>query len=222
MRKIILLIICLSFVINKTQAQNSADKKLGTWYMYNGSHKVSDKFALKTMAHFRYYEVASEFQQEIYRLGVNYKLNSTINLTLGYSFVNTDTSYKIPSSTINEHRIYEDFNISSKIKKINLSHRIRLEHRFLNSSDSHWFRYNLNASYPISDEWSFYAFNEIFLNIDKSKRFVQNWTGAGFLHKLNSTLKIKAGYFQIKLPNNTFKRLQIGVILNTNHTKNKK
>jgi hypothetical protein len=29
--------------------------------MFNGSKKISDKIALKTMAHFRYLEVASEF-----------------------------------------------------------------------------------------------------------------------------------------------------------------
>ncbi len=218
MRKILLLI-CLCFIISKAKAQSSAEDKLGTWYMYNGSHKLSDKFGLKTMAHFRYYELTEEFQQEIYRLGLNYQLNSKVNFTLGYSFVNTDTSYKTPSSTVNENRIYEDLNISSKLKKINLSHRIRLEHRFLNSTTSHWFRYNLNASYPISNNWSFYVFNEIFLNIDQSKRFVQNWTGAGFLHKLNNTIKLKAGYFQIKTPNEVLKRLQLGIIVNTDFSK---
>lgn len=218
MKKIsILLLLCL--LSYKVKAQNAAEKELGAWYMYNGSHKMSEKFAVKTMAHFRYFEIANEFQQEIYRLGFNYKLNPKMNVTLGYSFVNTDPSYTTPSSTVNEHRIYEDLNISGKIKKFNLKHRIRLEHRFLNSTTSQWFRYNLNVGYPISDVWSVYAFNEIFLNIDRSKRFVQNWTGAGFIHKLNNTVKLKAGYFQIKTPNAVFKRLQFGVILNTNHTK---
>ncbi|NJN50209.1 MAG: hypothetical protein HC798_03260, partial [Polaribacter sp.] len=25
--------------------------QLGTWYMFNGKHKISEKFALETMAH---------------------------------------------------------------------------------------------------------------------------------------------------------------------------
>jgi len=30
--------------------------------MYNGSDKLSERYSLKTMAHFRYFELASEFQ----------------------------------------------------------------------------------------------------------------------------------------------------------------
>ena len=210
----------VSLTYNQTRAQN-AENKLGAWYMYNGSHQLSEKISLKTMAHFRYYEVAGEFQQEIYRLGINYKFNSKVNFTVGYSFVSTDVAYRIPSTNVNENRIYEDLNISGKIKKFNLKHRIRLEHRFFNSTSSHWFRYDLNVSYPISEKWSVYAYNELFLNIDESKRFVQNWTGGGFIHKLNSSLKFKLGYFYQKLPNAGFNRLQLGIVLNTNHIKNK-
>ena len=209
------------FYFTTTKAQN-ADKQLGAWYMYNGSHKIADKFAIKTMAHFRYYEVLSEFQQEIYRLGLNYTISPKVNFTVGYSYVNTDTEFKISSRNLEEHRLYEDFNISGKLKDLKLRHRLRFEHRFFNTFSSHWFRYDLNANYPISKNWSVYAFNEIFLNIDKSKKIVQNWTGAGFLHKLNTNLKIKLGYFYQKFPDNVFHRLQIGIILNTNHLKNKK
>lgn len=218
MKKIFILFSIITFGI-KVNAQESATDKLGAWYMYNGSHKISEDFSLKTMAHFRYYELASEFQQEIYRLGINYTFNPKFNLTLGYSYVNTDTSYGNPSNYVKEHRIYEDFNFKGKLKDFNLRHRIRLEHRFLDSSTSNWFRYDLNVNYPLSNNWSLYAFNEIFLNIDKSKRFVQNWTGTGVLYKLNENLKFKLGYFYIKLPEDGFHRMQFGVILNTNHIK---
>ena len=80
---------------------------------------------------------------------------------------------------------------------------------------------DLNLSYPLSKNWNAYVFNELFLNLDRGKRFVQNWTGAGLVHTISKSLKFKMGYFQIKLPNSTFKRLQLGIILNTNHTKNK-
>ncbi|MFT6698805.1 MAG: hypothetical protein ACJAVD_000289 [Porticoccaceae bacterium] len=206
------------------QAQSSADKKLGTWYMYNGSHKISDKIALKTMAHFRYFEVASEFQQEIYRFGINYSITPKINLTIGTSYATADVAYNSPSNNLYEYRFYEDLNVSSKWGKLIAKHRFRLEHRFIHKNSTQdatqsWIRYNLNLSTPISKKWSIYAFNELFLNLDRGNRFSQNWTGAGFLHQLNKNLKLKLGYFQIKLPNNTLKRLQLGVILNTNHTK---
>ncbi len=31
----------------KTQGQKSPENQLGTWYMYNGSHKLSEKLFLK-------------------------------------------------------------------------------------------------------------------------------------------------------------------------------
>ena len=212
------------FIFCKIQAQSSAKDKLGTWYMYNGSHKVSDKFAIKTMAHFRYYEVTSEFQQEIYRLGANYSFNPKTNLTLGLAYSTGDLNYDASSANLYEYRFYEDLNLKSNWWKFNASHRIRLEHRFIHKNRTEdvtqsWVRYNLNIAYPLSKKWSVYVFNELFLNLDRGKRFAQNWTGAGLLHKLNKNLKFKMGYFQIKSPTKVLKRLQLGVILNTDFTK---
>ena len=208
----------------KIQAQTSAENKLGTWYMYNGSHKLSDKFALKTMAHFRYFELASEFQQEIYRLGANYTFNHKTNLTVGLSYATGDLDYNVPSVHLYEYRFYEDLNLKSKWRKFNANHRFRLEQRFIHKNLTtnqfqNWIRYNLNISYPISEKWNVYIFNELFLNLNKSKTFAQNWTGAGFIHKLNRNLKLKMGYFQIKSSTRILKRLQLGVILNTDFTK---
>ena len=190
----------------KIQAQNSAENKLGTWYMFNGSHKISDKFAIKTIAHFRYYELTSQFQQEIYRLGANYTFNKKTNLTLGLSYSTADLDYNIPSVHLYEYRFYEDLNLKSLWNKFTGKHRIRLEQRFIHkdlvtNQFQNWIRYNLNISYPISEKWNVYIFNELFLNLNKSKTFAQNWTGAGFLYKLNKKIKLKAGYFQIKQPN---------------------
>ncbi len=219
LKKILLCFFVLSATLTKAQ---QSDQQLGAWYMYNGSHKIADKFAIKTMAHYRYYEVLGEFQQEIYRLGLNYTINPKINFTVGYSYVNTNTEFKVYSNILEEHRFYEDLNLKGKLNNIKLRHRLRFEHRFFNSTSSHWFRYDLNANYPITKSWSVYAFNELFLNIDKSKRFVQNWTGAGFLHQINQQLKLKLGYFYQKLPDKGFHRLQFGIILNTNHLNNQK
>lgn len=217
---------CLSLVFTKIQAQKSADKQLGTWYMYNGSHKISEKYSLKTMAHLRYFELASEFQQEIYRLGINYIFNPKSNLTLGVSYSTGDLAYDTSSIDLYESRLYEDLNLKSIWRKFTAKHRIRLEQRFIHKNITidqfqNWVRYDLNISYPLSKVWSAYVFNELFLNLNKSKRFAQNWTGAGFLYKLNNHIKLRAGYFQIKLPNTVLKRLQLGLILNTNFTKKK-
>ena len=223
MKKIIILFV-LSLLCSKIQAQNSAEKKLGTWYMFNGTHKLSERTALKTMAHLRYFETASEFQQEIYRLGFNYSLTPKTNLTFGASYATADTAYDIPSNNLYEFRLYEDLNLKSKWRKFNAKHRIRFEHRFIHKNlienvTQNWVRYNLNISYPVSKKWSAFIFNELFLNLDKGKSFNQNWTGTGFLYTLNNSVKLKTSYFQIKSPTGVLKRLQLGIILNTSHTK---
>ena len=214
----------LSLLCYSVQAQKSAENKLGTWYTYNGSHEISNKFALKTMAHFRYFEVASAFQQEIYRLGVNYSFNPKINITLGVSYASADLTYDAASINLYEYRFYEDLNLKTNWNQFIIKHRFRLEHRFIHKNittnvTQNWIRYDLNLAYKLSKKWSAYVFNELFLNLDSAKAFSQNWTGAGFLHQLNKQVKLKIGYFQIKSPTNILKRLQVGIILNTNHTK---
>ncbi|WP_226789010.1 DUF2490 domain-containing protein [Polaribacter porphyrae] len=203
-------------------SQNTSDK-FGNWFMYNGSHKIAENWKIQTMAHFRYYELADNFQQEIYRLATNYSIHKKLNVSIGYSYVTTDVVFGSPDPIVYENRIYEDINYTNFINKLKIRHRFRFEHRFITAnatnSESHWFRYDLNLNYPISKSWSVYVFNEIFFNMDKSKRFVQNWTGFGFLHKLNQSIKLNFGYQQIKLPNDLQKRLLLGIILNTNHIK---
>ena len=219
--RFLLFIIC--FFIHKAIISQNTSNKLGNWFMYNGSHKLSENWAIKSMAHFRYYQPADNFQQEIYRLGANYAIHKKLNVTVGYSYVTTDVLFGEPKAVIFENRIYEDINYTNFIKKLKLRHRFRLEHRFIRAnftnSDSHWLRYDLNANYPIAKKWSIYAFNEIFFNMDKSKRFVQNWTGFGFLHQIQKSVKLNIGYQQIKLPQATQKRVLLGIILNTNHIK---
>ena len=223
MKKILFLLL-LSFMYMKTQGQKSSENQLGTWYMYNGSHKISEKYALKTMAHFRYFELASAFQQEIYRLGINYTFTPSTNITFGVSYATGDIAYDTSSINLYESRFYEDLNLKSNWNKFTIKHRFRFEQRFihrdLNTNQfQNWLRYDLNINYPISNLWSAYLFNEIFLNLNSAQTFVQNWTGAGFLYKWNKNIKLKMGYFQIKSPTTVLKRVQLGIILNTKFTK---
>ena len=222
--KKIFLILSLSFICIKTQGQKNPENQLGTWYMYNGSHKLSKKYSLKTMAHFRYFELASEFQQEIYRLGINYTFTPKTNVTLGVSYATADVAYDASSVNLYESRFYEDLNLKSNWRKFTAKHRFRFEQRFIHKNIDtdqfqNWLRYDLNLSYPLSNTWSTYAFNEIFINLNSAKTFSQNWTGVGFLYKWTNNIKLKMAYLQIKTPNLILKRMQLGVILNTNFTK---
>ena len=212
MKKFILLFIFLiSITIN---SQTKAEKELGVWYMYNGTHKLSEKFSLKTMAHFRFFEVGDDLQQFISRLGVNYKINKNLSVTIGQAFLNTDQTYDLNGGDGYENRIYEDFNVKHSIAKLGLAHRLRAEQRFFESGTGHFLRYQLGLSYPISEKWSTYLYDEIFMDFD-GENFNQNWLGAGFKYKVSKIVKLQLGYMNIRDANDsTFDRIQIGVALN--------
>ena len=190
--------------------------------MYNGSHKLSKNVKLTTSAHFRYYEFITEYQQEIYRLGLNYSFNKKVNVTGGLVYSITDSSYKTDLADLYEYRFYQDLNIKDTWNKVKVKHRVRLAQRFkrqnFNDEVKHRIRYGLFLNRPLSENWETYAFSEIFIKF-ATKAFSQNRTGAGFIRELNENLKVRLGYFYTKFSNSSLHRLQLGIILNTNFTK---
>lgn len=196
-------------------AQSNPEKKLGTWYMYNGSHQLSGKFSLKTMAHFRFFDLGSDMRQFIGRLGANYKINNTFSVTLGYAYLDTDRTFDADGGFFGDHRIYEDFNIKHKVEKLGFAHRLRAEQRFFEGDTGHLLRYQLGLSYPLSDKWSTFIFDEVFFDFD-GEAYNQNWLGGGFKYKLNNAIKLKAGYQNISANNGpTFDRILLGIELST-------
>lgn len=206
----------LTFILFSIQSysQSTGEKELGVWYMYNGTHKLSDKFSLKTMAHFRFFEIGDDLQQFITRLGVNYKINKNLSVTVGHAFLNTDGTFDQLGGDAYENRTYEDFNVKHSISKLGFAHRLRAEQRFFESGTGHFLRYQLGLSYPIDEKWSTYLYDEIFMDFD-GENFNQNWLGAGFKYKLSKVLKLQLGYMKITDANDrNFDRIQIGVALN--------
>ncbi len=218
-------VIFLLFLVSiNSYAQENPEKELGVWYMYNGSHKVSDKFSLKTMAHFRFFEVGDDMQQFIGRLGGNYQFNKTVSATIGYAFLNTDDldSYNVDGGDDNEHRIYEDLNVKHKLSNLGIAHRLRAEQRFFESRTGHFIRYQLGLSYPLSKKWSTYLYDEIFFDFD-GQSYNQNWFGTGLKYKLSDVVKLQVGYMNISNDaSRSFDRIQLGIAISTDHRKKTK
>ncbi len=220
--KKIFLIALISFISISLNALKNPEKELGVWYMYNGSHKVSEKFSIKSMAHFRFFEIGEDMQQFIGRLGANYKIDNTLSATLGYAYLNTDTAFGIDGGAFNEHRVYEDLLANHKISELGLAHRLRAEQRFFNSQTGHLLRYQLGLSYPISNKWSTYVYDEIFFDFDGGDAYNQNWLGFGFKYKLSKVVKLQLGYMSINFNSQNLDRIQLGIAISTDHRKKKK
>lgn len=219
MRKTLLLLIILFSL--KNFAQKNPENQIGTWYMYNGSHILSDKISLKSMAHFRFFDFGNDMQQFIGRIGLNYKLNKNVSTTLGFAYVNTDATYGVDKGNVNEERLYQDLNIKHSVTKLGIAHRFRAEQRFFNETIGHFIRYQIGLNYPISNTWSTYAYNETFFDFE-GDIYNQNWLGAGITYKASKEIKLKFGYQNISVNNGPkFDRILLGLILTTDHRKKK-
>ncbi|WGH76809.1 DUF2490 domain-containing protein [Tenacibaculum tangerinum] len=221
MKKLTLLTIILFSLNNFAQQSIAPDptKELGAWYMYKGSHQISDKFSLKSMVQFRFFEIGDDMQQFIVRLGGNYKFSKTISAAVGYVFLNTDRTFNVDAGDFNEHRIYEDLNVKHKIATVSFTHRLRGEQRFFESTTGNFLRYQIALSQPINEKWSAYLYDETFLDFE-GESYNQNWLGAGFKYKVSTTLKLQAGYQLINVNEiGNFNRILLGVAISTNHRK---
>lgn len=209
------LIILISFFSLQISAQQ-ADQTMGVWYMYGGSHQLSEKFAIKSLAHFRFFEFGDDFQQLLIRVAPNYKISKTVNVSVGYAYFNTDSTYGLDGGETPEHRIYEDINVKYKTNKLTWAHRFRFEQRLLEPEMRNLFRYQLGFSHPIDEKWSAYLYDEIFFNFS-GKAFNQNWAGLGVKYKLSNTVKLQLGYMKILNTRTDFDRIQLGFSINTKH-----
>ncbi|MGB5429631.1 DUF2490 domain-containing protein, partial [Eudoraea sp.] len=177
MRKLLAILILL--IATNNHAQETGEDKLGAWYMYFGTNKVSERFSIHTEAQFRYYETTNNFNQLLLRTGLNYHISSEAIATIGYGYIETNTSFEdIPNENkLLENRIFEQFILKNKVWELLFEHRFRFEQRFLNSGTSsdtqHRARYRLQITLPLTNTFFLNFYDEIFLNL-QDEIFGQN------------------------------------------------
>ncbi|MFH6604298.1 DUF2490 domain-containing protein [Maribacter algicola] len=215
-----LLLTLMLFNVLFATAQESGENKLGSWHMYFGTNRVSEKLSIHTEAQARYYEQLKNFNQLLLRSGLNYHINPNAIATFGYGFIVTDGTYeKIPGETESkEHRIFEQFILKNKVNKVAFEHRYRLEQRFLDFGDrtdtQHRARYRLQVTVPLAKAVFLNFYDEIFINL-QNEVFGQNrlYGAIGFHVFKNTSLQL--GYLKNHFSSAHFDRLQIGVFINT-------
>ncbi len=184
--KSILFALATTFVFQQLPAQTV--DHTNSWWMYFGNHRLTDKLGLHTEYQFRRSEFASQWQQSLLRLGVDFYLPKNALLTLGYGWIVTFPYGEQPIATeVHEHRIWQQFVLQDNIGRLYFHHRYRLEQRFIENArldatgartvDGHSFRqrgrYRLLVSIPLSKKTMedntlfFSAYNEVFLGFGK-------------------------------------------------------
>ena len=223
-KKRIFYLVCIVFISNNVKGQNQTENELGNWLMYFGTHKISEKYSLHYETQLRNYEIISNFNQLLPRVGLNYHIDESSIVTAGYAFIPTQNEFDKGwgEEMVTENRIWEQFILRNSINRVKIRHRYRLEQRWVKAEDITTYknraRYMLSLKLPISknEESPLFIslYDEIFLNISDNP-FDQNRLFAALGYQVNKQMNIQLGYLRHRSGSLDLNRLQLALFLNT-------
>lgn len=178
------------------------ESNFGNWLIYIGNKKINTKWNIHNEIQYRNYDAIGDLEQLLLRTGLGYTFNeSSNNVLMGYGYILSENyvGNNNDKTSINEHRIFQQFTSKQSIGSLQLNHRYRFEQRFVESDFKLRFRYFLGLNIPIinteNNEKSLYlsAYNELFLNT-QSAIFDRNRVFGGLGYRLNQNIRIEVGY----------------------------
>lgn len=229
------------FIQVAAHAQNDRvnDYNNTNWLQTFVTIPVNKKWSIHTEYQWRRTEGLKNWQQSLLRAGVNYKLNENVLLHGGYAWVETFAYGDYPiagNGAFPEHRIYEQLVLRQPLKKMMLTHRFRIEQRWVGRVKAgtdreiedwlfmHRFRYQFRTQYSLNSKLYIAAADELFIGAGKNvgtNIFDQNriFILAGI--KLNKNIAVEGGYFNQTLQqgrrinNNTIMQRNNGIVLSS-------
>ncbi len=179
------------------------------------------------------------WQQGLFRTALQYKPNNNIALTAGYAQAETFAYGDFPiasNGTFPEHRLFEQVLMKQSLSKLNISHRFRIEQRFIGrvkaGTDreiekwllSNRFRYMLKLQYPFNKNFYGWCGDELMLSAGKNvgvNIFDQNRIHLNLGYKVNNRISVELGYINQTLQqgrrvnNATIVQRNNGIVLST-------
>lgn len=182
------------------------------WAAWFNSYRVSDKLGIHFDAQVRSSDDLESVKNILIRPGLTWFFEENKNATFGYAFIRTrQTLEGIANPNLTEHRIWQQFIYNQKVSRASLTHRFRLEQRFIGQLSDDIFsqrlRYFLRAQVPLKNTggaaFSGGAFlalqNEVFLHLQNKDRlnghiFDQNRAYLAVGYRFNPMVDLEAGY----------------------------
>lgn len=217
-----ILVTCISINAQQTKAE----KNFGSWYMYHGTHRISDKWSFNTGVQERNYQAFENYNLTLAYVGVNYKLSDRWTANVSYGYLDIDRTFDpdVVPNTI-EHRFYEQVEYKTKYFTIPFFHRLRVEHRNLYTMGNHKLinriRYRFKSKFPIVKKFYGNISNEFFFNF-KGDFYAENRFYSAIGYKLSNAISLEAGYLSQHINDQDLNRLQVGVFLKTGYNKKAK
>lgn len=197
----------LSLAQNKEIARNN-----NIWLFNLTKLPLTDKWGFENELHYRLAAWGSTKQQFLIRPSVSYQANDHITFHLGYAYIQNYPYDEQPLAIrIPESNAWAQVTINHKISSFGLSHRYRLEERWVgqiteNGANSmvdgklhgNRIRYRLTIRKDLPNGKNYItAFNEVWFKFGEHSglnRFNQNWCYAGVGQKISAPLAFEIGY----------------------------
>lgn len=209
MRKYLLIILVIFGTSLKGNAQ-TATQNAG-WLFLMNSTKFNEKWGMHLDIQVRSQDDWEGVRNVLFRPGVNYYINKNSEVTLGYLHATTFLRLIGTSdNTSTEHRIWQQYLYKHKISAVNVSHRFRLEQRFIEQGSDDLFaqraRYFVRFMVPLKkgtesfNQGLFAALqNEVFLNIQNKNElngslFDQNRIYGAVGYRFSPKVDLEVGY----------------------------
>lgn len=188
------------------------------WAATFNNFKTGKKTSIHNDIQWRSSANIKHMQSFLFRTGFNVHLKKNLVVTAGYGFISNRRTVGTVHGYAPEHRVWEQLIVSHKIKSVSVSHRFRVEQRFISQSKivnndlehdgynyANRFRYFFRNILPLKKQDQFqkgmYAAlqNEVFLNFGNTsdvngKIFDQNRFYIATGYRIGPRTDIEIGY----------------------------
>ena len=216
----ILLFVLINLILCKSLFAQKSD--IGNWWIYFGNQALNQKFNWHNEVQYRNYNVIGDMEQLLLRTGIGYNLTeNNNNLLVGYGYIDSRNYLQGTDNTssIVEHRIFQQFISRQKFGRFTLQHRYRAEERFIEDDFKMRFRYFLALNIALNrntfEDKTLYAsaYNEIFLN-HESPVFDRNRLYGALGYVINEHFRVEVGFMSQILENTHRNQFQIVIFNN--------
>lgn len=207
---VILLIQLIAFAQTKPKEVTSGQQ---SWFSVNTTARLKGKFGLIADVHVRRRNFLANPDFYFARVAVNYWLKGNVTVAAGYAQLWMAPSNPSWHHFALEKRIYQQAQMTSKIAKLGLLHRLRLEQRwhqkivndkFINDYKfSTRVRYLLSMNFPVFKNPSYPSLtiaDEVAIQFGKEiiyNTFDQNRIFVGIRQKISKSLSFDLGYMAV-------------------------
>ncbi|MEO8887671.1 MAG: DUF2490 domain-containing protein [Mucilaginibacter sp.] len=206
MRKLLFILLLLFPALSFAQTVEHS-----MWSSFFNTTKFNNKWEMQYDMQFRSSNNVTFLKYTLFRPALLYGLDKNFINTIGLGYVLNDTYTHTSKPNVTEHDIYEQFIHKQYVGAIAITHRFRVEQRFIErpgNSDlfSQRFKYFIRAIIPLAKQKSTFKNgmytalqNEIFVNLQNKDQlngsmFDQNRAAAAIGYRFSTKFDMEVGY----------------------------